>query len=468
MTTGAKDRFKRAEQAARKGNYEYAVELYLQGLTLDPKAIERRRLHEVEVMAIQEQGGNPEGSVRTKMKSMPIVAKAKKLSLQKKWEDLVPELERAIRMEPRNTSLLVQLAEALQKIEAEDSAIDVYEEVIANDHNNIDALRGLGQLWGKKEETEKAVEYWEKVRMIKPDDKEAAKAIRDLSAANMVRRAEDRKKKSGDDSFKAMLKDEDESAELEKKSKVIRTDEDRREAIEYKKEEIKNEPTNSRLWRDLAALYADLHEYKHAFAAYKKAMEVNPHDLFARDKIGSLREQIAHEQLEALRAKLKVAASNGGASDELTAELEKREREFLEFRVKEYSRRVKEHPTDYDLKLRLGRVLMEDGQYDPAIEQFQKAVKDPKYRVQAQMFMGLCFKHKGVFSVAINQFKDALKATSDPDSDVGKEIRYNLAVAYQENGEVEAALEQFQQIMSIDISYQDVSQRVAALMTGTT
>src|SRR5690606_29010627 len=293
---------------------------------------------------------------------------------------------------------------------------------------------------------------------------EAAKAIRDLSAANMVKRAEERKKKSGDDSFKAMLKDEEEAAELEKKAKVIRTDEDRLEAIKLTNEDIRKEPTNSRLWRELAGLYTDLRQYKHAFAAYQKALEVNPHDLFVRDKIGALKEQVAHEQLEALRAKIAAADSNGGGHEDLRAELEKKEREFLEFRVKEYARRVKEHPTDYDLKVRYGTILMENDQHDAAIEQFQKAIKDPKYRVQAQNYMGLCFRAKGVYAVAINQFKDALKGVNDPDSEVGKEIRYNLAVASQENGDKESALTYFQEIMSIDIAYRDVSQRVQALM----
>ena len=78
--------------------------------------------------------------------------------------------------------------------------------------------------------------------MIKPDDKEASKAIRDLSAQSMVKRAEDRKAEAGDESFKALLKDEEESADLEQKGKVLRTDEDRRAAIKFKMEEIKDVP----------------------------------------------------------------------------------------------------------------------------------------------------------------------------------------------------------------------------------
>ena len=60
----AKDIFQRAEQAARKGNLEYAIELYIQGLTVNPKASdERQTLHRVEAQLVENNGGNPAGGV---------------------------------------------------------------------------------------------------------------------------------------------------------------------------------------------------------------------------------------------------------------------------------------------------------------------------------------------------------------------------------------------------------------------
>ena len=397
MSSGAKDRFKRAEQAAKKGNYEYAVELYLQGLTLDPKAAEeRRRLHQIEALSIEEQGGNPEGSMSSKMKTMGILAKVKKLTVQKKWDEALPEFEKALRFQPRNATLLLQAAQCCQNLGVEDEGYDavaivLLEDVIDYDKHNTDGLRRLGQLWAKQDDAERAIEYWEKLRMLKPDDKEASKAVRNLSAANMVKRAEDRKKQSGDETFKALLKDEDESAELEQKAKVIRTDDDRREAIEIKRTQLRQETTNSRLWRELGDLYRDLKDFKHAKAAYTRAKLVNPHDLFADDKIGALHEYVHDAQLEQLRAKVEAAKKNGSA-EELTAMLRQKENDVLAFKIKEYDRRVKTHPTDYELKIRYGRLLMEGDRFDEAIEQFQKSIKDPKFKVSSQNNMGVCFR----------------------------------------------------------------------------
>jgi tetratricopeptide (TPR) repeat protein len=466
----SKDIFKRAEQAIRKGNYEYAIELYLQGLALDPKASnERRHLHQIETRVIENAGGNPQGGMSTKLKSAATLAKVKKLSLQKKWDEVVVEIEKALRTQPQNASLLFQLSQALESVEAVDGAITVLEEITSVQKDHIEAHRKLGNLWAARNDHKKAIEAWEKVKLYKPDDKEAGKAIRDLSASTLVKAVEDKKAAMGDESFRSMLKDEDESADLEKKAKVIRTDEDRVAAIELKKEELKKEPRNSRLWRELGTLYQDLKNWRYALEAYKKALEVNPHDLFAPDKIGSLREHVVDEKLRQKREDIEAATQNGRTPQEIEAmklELEQEEAKAIEFKIDEYGRRVKAHPTDYELKMRFGRFLMDGKRYDEAIEQFQKAIKDPKFKVASQNCMGQCFQRKGVFAIAIQQYLDALKALAEKDGDLGKQIKYNLAVAFEEKGERDQALKYYQDIMAVDIGYQDVSGRVERLMRG--
>ena len=107
---------------------------------------------------------------------------------------------------------------------------------------------------------------------------------------------------------------------------------------------------------------------------------------------------------------------------------------------------------------------MQGEQYDDAIEQFQKAVKDPKFKVRAQNSMGQCFQKKSVYAIAMTQYEEALRGVADPDSDIAKDIRYNLATATEDNGEYDKALEHYQIIMATDIGFRDVSERVDGLM----
>jgi tetratricopeptide (TPR) repeat protein len=389
--------------------------------------------------------------------------------MQKKWDEAVIELEKCLRLQPQSVSTLLALATALENIEAVDGAISVLEEVIEHDRANVEGYRKIGQLWAKKDEPEKAISYWEKVVQYKPEDKEASKAIRDLSAATMVKKADERKKQTGDESFKALLKSTDESADLEKKQKAIRTDEDRLEAIRLKKDDLRKDQTNSRLWRDLGALYQDLKDWARAEASYRKALEVNPHDLFAKEKIGFLKEVKLEEDVKKERADVeaaKASGQNGAELDQKIENLRQKEQQFLRFRVEEYDRRVKAHPTDYELKLKFGNILVQAGQFDDAIKEFQKAVKDPKFKILSLNSIGNCFQEKGLFDLAEQQYKEALNAVADKDSELGKEIKYNLGVVCEKKGNREGSLDWYQKIMAVDIGYRDVSARVSTLMNG--
>jgi len=467
VSSAAKEYFKKAELAAKKGNFQYAIELYTQGLIMDPSPAEpRKMLHRACTLAIEEQGGNAQGGLKAKFKLAPIQANIKKLSVQKKPEEIVNEYEKAIRIAPQDVRLLFGLAGALQQLEHEEAAISTLEEVLEFDKSNVEIYRKLGQLWSAKDEPEKSITYWEKVRQYKPDDKEAGKAIRDLAAASMVKKTEARKAESGDESFQAMLKDEEESAELEKKQKVLRTDEDFREAIKWKKDEIRQDPSNSRLWRDLASFYQSVREWKYAEAAYKKALEVNPHDMFVKEKMGQLRESRFQFEIETLKAKLEAAEQNGaGGNEELAKTIEAKEEAFREFRVVEYARRVKEQPTDQDLKIEYGQILMSAEKYDEAIAQYQQAVKDPKLRVKANLLIGNCWEGKKLYDLAEKQYVEALGGVANEDSEQGKRLKYHLGRVAEAKDSKENALKWYQELMAIDIGYMDVSARVAALMS---
>jgi tetratricopeptide (TPR) repeat protein len=465
--SAADEYFKKAEQAIKKGNHDYAVELITQGLIIQPKDSEwRRKLHKIETLSIQEKGGNPQGGMSTKLKVMPIQANVKKLTMQKKWDEAVIEIEKCLRFQPQSTSTLMGLAQALESLEAVDGSISTLEEVIDLDKTNVEAYRKLGVLWAKKNEPEKAISYWEKVLQYKPDDKEGGKAIRDLSAATMVKRAEDRKKQSGDESFQALLKSEEEAAELEKKGKVLRTDEDRIQAIKYKKEDLRKDPQNSRLWRELGSIFQDLKKWGEAEASFRKALEVNPGDLFAQEKIGTLKETRLDEDQKKAEAELEELRAQGKDVTEAEAKFKQKLEQILKFKVEEYDRRTKAHPTDYELKLKYGELLMKVGRYDDAIREFQKAVKDPKFRIPSLNFTGVCFLEKGPAGRCRGAVHASAGRGRDKESDPREASEVQPRDREREKKNKEAALRWYQEIMATDIGYRDVSERVARLMNG--
>jgi tetratricopeptide (TPR) repeat protein len=124
---------------------------------------------------------------------------------------------------------------------------------------------------------------------------------------------------------------------------------------------------------------------------------------------------------------------------------------------------VENYPTDLQAKYEYGVRLVRDKQYDEAIPFFQEAQRDPRHKISATDKIGYCFFMKGWFSDAIDVFTKAIESYAIKDDDVAKELRYNLARSYEEQGDRDKALEIFRKIAQLDFGFKDVRQRVDKL-----
>ncbi len=449
--------FQKAEQALKKRNYDYAIAMYQQGLSIDPDRIEeRRKLRAAQTRRVQESGGNTTGGKMFALKNAKSLGTIKKFGLQKKFEEQIVEIEKILTIAPQHGPTLMTLAASFEATDRVASALQTYQEVVEIDPSNWEAWKALGKMYEGQKDLEKAVECWERVKQIRPEDAEAGKAIRDLSAAVMMQRTEARKAASKEDSFRAMLKDEDESEKLQKKAQMIRTADDAQAAIQFKKDEIESDPENSRLHRELGDLYAKVKQFDDAESAFRKAAEVNPDDMYVAEKLGTLTEQRISAQVEDAKIALKNSPEDAAAK----AKLDQILAEQNVFRLTDYERRVAAHPTDFGLKASFGRLLYENERWDECIGQYQNARKDPKFATESHWMIGRCFAQKGVQSVAIKELTAAVESITDQDSDRWKNVMYDLAESHVKNDDAAKALELFEELMSIDISFRDVSKRV--------
>jgi tetratricopeptide (TPR) repeat protein len=96
----------------------------------------------------------------------------------------------------------------------------------------------------------------------------------------------------------------------------------------------------------------------------------------------------------------------------------------------------------------LGKALLQKGQVDEAMAQFQKALEiNPNYD-QAQNNLGNAFFKKGQADEAITQYQKALE--TDPNY---VDAHYNLGNALFQKGQVDEAIEQYQKALKIDANY---------------
>ena len=119
--------------------------------------------------------------------------------------------------------------------------------------------------------------------------------------------------------------------------------------------------------------------------------------------------------------------------------------------------------TDFQSHYDLGVAYKEMGLLDEAIAEFQKALRAPEGKLRASEALGLCFFEKGQFTVAETILRRALELPASGDAErVG--LLYWLGRTQEEVGKNPDALISYNRVFAVDITFQDVRQRVKTLM----
>jgi pilus assembly protein FimV len=123
---------------------------------------------------------------------------------------------------------------------------------------------------------------------------------------------------------------------------------------------------------------------------------------------------------------------------------------------------------DLETHYNLGIAFREMGLLEEAIGEFQKVAKANdrgkafRYAMQCSTLLGLAFMEKGQPDIAAIWYERAL-STPGLDSESQLALRYDLGVAQESAGDLEAALKSFSQVYAVNIDYRDVAERIASL-----
>ena len=123
---------------------------------------------------------------------------------------------------------------------------------------------------------------------------------------------------------------------------------------------------------------------------------------------------------------------------------------------------------DLETHYNLGVAFREMGLLEEAISEFQKVAKATdkgkafQYAMQCCTLLGLAFMEKGQPSIAAIWYERALH-TPGVDAESILALRYDLGVAQESAGDIEAALKSFSQVYAGNIDYRDVAERIASL-----
>jgi tetratricopeptide (TPR) repeat protein len=143
---------------------------------------------------------------------------------------------------------------------------------------------------------------------------------------------------------------------------------------------------------------------------------------------------------------------------------------FDEFRESVEGDAEEAREDDYETCYNLGLAYREMGLLDEAVEQFQRAANvsagdpSPTRPLQCCNMLGHCFMQKGLPRPAALWFERGL-ALPDLMDDERQAMRYELATAYEQMGDLDRAIDTFSEIYGLDVSYRGVAERLRDLQS---
>jgi serine/threonine protein kinase len=178
--------YQRAQEARHNGNLDYAIELLLGCIKFNPVSIAyRQALREASRDAAQMRRLGSWFSSLTKLTNRARVNSAKRAGQLRK---VLEDGEEVLVSTPADVKIQMTLAEAAEELELTHLATWMLEDLRHHHPHHLPAYRVLASLYEKRRQYSDAIVVWEELRKLTPQDREAARKINDLAAADTIAR----------------------------------------------------------------------------------------------------------------------------------------------------------------------------------------------------------------------------------------------------------------------------------------
>jgi tetratricopeptide (TPR) repeat protein len=446
----------KANEAAQRENFDYAIALYNQVLEKEPGFFEGRKA--LREMQLRKVGGG--GGFFKKMlsgaSSSPLVAKGQ-IALRTNPASALAIAEQILNTDPNSSAghrLVVQAAQALELPRTGTMSLEILVKNSPKDKNlAIEFANALSASGGDTRQGERILA---ELLRNSPNDGELSQALKNLSARKTLDEGGYAALEGGKGSYRDILKDKKEAVSLEQEKRVVKTEDTAEKLIGEYEARLETEPKNLKLVRSLAELYTEKKQFDKAMALYErvKNSEMGNDPSLERAMAKTIERRFDH-QLEQLDP----------AAPDFAEQKEKLTAEKLNYQVTECQQRVEKYPTDLAIRFEMGKLYFDVGKITEAIQEFQKAQGNPHKRLSAMGYLAQCYAKRKMFDLAARTLQNAIKEKPVFD-DEKKELVYNLGCVLDSMGKKEEAVEQYKLIYEMDIGYKDVAAKVDAFYAG--
>jgi tetratricopeptide (TPR) repeat protein len=442
----------KAVAAIELRNYGYAIDLLQNLLKQVPEFLTgRQMLRRAEVTRAK-----TEKKGFFNISTAPLAVMKAQRELKKDPIKTIELVEKVLEMGPYNQQANMLLKDAAVAADFPEIAIFAMETLLENEPRDVKILHELGRLYHQYDQSDKAVDIYNRITEVNPVDLEASKLGKDAAARASM-------KQGGwteAESYRDLIKDKEVAVSLEQQSRILLTGESLEQQINETYERHEAEPQNIDLAKRLGVLHDQKDDLEGAIAWYQYAV-----DLTNRSDPGLVRKvtDLKMRQLERqIREDEEYLAQHGTDAEdyaEKAAELEAAKRQRAEILIDDARKRLDRNPTDLQLRYELGEHLTNAGQYRDALPELQRARQSPNARLKAMNLLGQCYRELGMLDLAAKQLEDAANEMLVMDA-VKKEIVYNLGLVYEQMGDAEKYIHAMKKIYEADYGYRDVATRV--------
>jgi tetratricopeptide (TPR) repeat protein len=443
--------FEKGAAAAVNNNFDYGINMFIEGLRCKPDALQDGHLPLRELALSRQVKGGKKPTMMERLKYLrgktPLEQMLNAEYLFAKDPDHLPYAEHMLKAAVSGgyNQTAKWIADLLFAANNASQSPSVSTYLLLKD-----SYAAIG-LW------DRALAACKYAARIRPDDDEIGDEVQRLSAEMTVARG--KYDQAGD--FRKSIKDREMQEKLQSQQAVVKTEDYRRSAVELAREAYEEDPETALNIFGLAEALADLHTDQGEQEAIKLL-----EDAYRKRQDFSFRERAGLILISQIKRKMReteAALENNPEDSTIKSRLAGLMAQLNKAEMEHYGLCVRNYPTDLKAKYEYGVRLVRNKRFDEAIPLFQDAQRDPRHKTAAMDKIGLCFFMKGWFADAVDIFTQAIDGYEIKDDDTAKELRYNLARSYEEQGEKPKALEIYRKLAQLDFGFKDVSQRVDKL-----
>lgn len=443
-----------AQSSIEKGSPDYALNVCQSILAKYPACSEVRKILR---LAQRKAAGkpNPIKNLTGVFSGAAFAVKASSLSKKGDIAGVLAEGEKLLMANPYNVSVLNAMAGAAEKAQYWSTAAVCYQHIADVSPKNTKNLMAWGRALVKSLNPDDAMRVGETILRSEPSNGDAQNLMREASVVKTM--LKEKWEEEGD--FRTKIKDADETVNREAENRIANDEETLQNMVEREKKQLESDPKNINLYRDVAQHLRALKRFGEALEFIKKARTLPMGQ--ADTTLEKLEQDLVLSDMDMRISSVKEKLDANPDDADAKKEYEALKKEEHAFRLENAKRMVERYPNDFNFRFNLGQLLLEDGDLDGAIAQFQLSQRNPKVRALSLLGLGRAFIGGKKYDLAVDQLITAKKESLTM-NDAKKEIIYELASAYELMNNPEKAFIEYKEIYSSDIGYKDVAAKINA------